>query len=157
MPITLESPAFENGDTIPSKHTGEGPNLSPALRWSGLPEGTRALALVCEDPDAPRAEPWVHWVLYGLPPTTTGLPEGVPRDATLKEPPAQQGRTDSGPSGYFGPMPPKGHGRHRYFFRLYALGTAVDLSHGLDKAGLLAAIGPHVLGEGVLLGTYERK
>jgi Raf kinase inhibitor-like YbhB/YbcL family protein len=157
MSIRLESPAFASGAPIPKKHTGEGPDVSPSLRWSGLPEGTQALALICDDPDAPRAEPWVHWVIYGLPPTLEGLPEGVSTDAVLEQPKARQGVTDFGRVGYGGPMPPKGHGRHRYFFRLYALGHAVDLPAGLDKAQVLAAIRPHVLGEGELLGTYERK
>jgi Raf kinase inhibitor-like YbhB/YbcL family protein len=157
MPITLESPAFGNGEPIPRRYTGEGEDVSPALQWSGLPEGTRAVALLCEDPDAPRAEPWVHWVLYGLSPTTPGLREGVPRQSTLSDPPARQGQTDSGGPGYRGPMPPKGHGRHRYYFRLYALREAVDLPPGIDKARLLAAIQPQILGQGDLMGTYERK
>jgi hypothetical protein len=157
MPILLDSPTFRHGEPIPSPHTGEGADVSPALRWSGLPEGTRALALVCDDPDAPRAEPWVHWVLYGLAPTIGGLPEGLARTATVSDPPARQGPTDSGPAGYRGPMPPRGHGRHRYFFRLYALKEALELPPGLDKARLLAAIRPHVIGEGELMGTYERK
>ena len=157
MPITIESPAFPNGEAIPRKHTGEGDDVSPELRWSGLPEGTRELALVCDDPDAPRAEPWVHWVLYGLSPAATGLPEGVPAEASLKSPSARQGPSDFERVGYGGPMPPRGHGRHRYYFRLYALGKALDLPAGLDKDALLTSIRPHVLGEGELLGTYERK
>jgi Raf kinase inhibitor-like YbhB/YbcL family protein len=157
MPITIESPAFANGEPIPTKHTGEGPDVSPPLRWSGLPEGTRELALICDDPDAPRAEPWVHWVLYGLSAPVAGLPEGLPKDARLAQPAAHQGGTDFGRVGYGGPMPPKGHGRHRYFFRLYALGQALELAPGLDKKKLLAALRPHVIGEGVLMGTYERK
>ena len=158
MAIHLESPAFRSGEAIPRKHTGEGPDVSPPLQWSGLPEGTQELALVCDDPDAPRAEPWVHWVLYGLPGGTPGLPEGIPAEATLAPPPARQGRNDfDGALGYGGPMPPKGHGRHRYYFRLYALGQRLDLPPGLDKKALLAAIRPHVLGEGELMGTYERK
>jgi Raf kinase inhibitor-like YbhB/YbcL family protein len=145
-----------NGATIPQKHTGEGPNVSPALRWSGVPPGTRQLALICDDPDAPRAEPWVHWVLYGLPPTIDGLSEGLATDVTLETPPARQGVNDSGRTGYSGPLPPRGHGRHRYFFRLYALGEVLDLPPGVDKETLLAAIRPHVLAEGELVGTYER-
>jgi Raf kinase inhibitor-like YbhB/YbcL family protein len=157
MPIAVESPEFRNGEPIPKKHTGEGPDVSPRLRWSGVPEGARELALVCEDPDAPRAEPWVHWVLYGLSPSIRELPEGVSKEARPAGPAAHQGPNDSRSVGYSGPMPPRGHGRHRYFFRLYALGQALDLPPGLDKAKLLAAIRPHVIAEGELMGTYERR
>ena len=156
MPITIESTAFDAGETIPGKYTGEGPDVSPPLRWSGVPPGTRELALVCDDPDAPRPQPWVHWVIYGLPGTLAGLPEDVPKDARLNLP-AHQGPTDFGRIGYGGPMPPKGHGRHRYFFRLYALDAALELPPGLDKTRLLTAIRPHVIGEGEIVGTYERK
>src|SRR6188768_2952332 len=157
MSINLESPAFQNGQPIPRKHTGEGPDVSPELRWSGVPKEARELALVCEDPDAPRAEPWVHWVIYGLPAATNRLPEGIPVRPRLSAPPALQGRNDfEGHVGYGGPMPPKGHGRHRYFFRLYALDEPLHLPAGLDKSQLLAAIQPHVVEQAELMGTYER-
>jgi Raf kinase inhibitor-like YbhB/YbcL family protein len=157
MPIPLESPAFANGEVIPKKHTGEGEDVSPELRWSGVPAGTRELALVCDDPDAPRAEPWVHWVLYGLAPTVSELPEDIATDATLAQPKACQGVTDFGRVGYGGPMPPKGHGRHRYVFRLYALDRPLVLPPGLDKKRLLAAMQGHILDQGELVGTYERR
>jgi Raf kinase inhibitor-like YbhB/YbcL family protein len=158
MAIIIESPAFKDGQPIPQKYTGEGADVSPALRWSGIPAEAAELALICDDPDAPRADPWVHWVIYGLPASATGLPEGVPTQKTLESPPARQGPNDfAGRIGYGGPMPPKGHGRHRYHFRLYALESALGLAPGLDKTALLDAIGPHVLGQGELMGTYERR
>jgi Raf kinase inhibitor-like YbhB/YbcL family protein len=158
MSITLESAAFKDGQPIPRKHTGEGTDVSPELHWSGVPPEARELALVCEDPDAPRTDPWVHWVIYGMPPATRGLPEGVPVRARVDSPSAQQGKTDfAGRVGYGGPMPPKGHGRHRYFFRLYALDEALHLPAGLDKSQLMTAIEEHLLGTGELVGTYERK
>jgi Raf kinase inhibitor-like YbhB/YbcL family protein len=157
MTIRIESPRFRDGETIPKMYTGEGPDVSPPLTWTGLPAGTRTLAPVCDDPDAPSAEPWVHWVIYGLPATLGGLPEGLPKQPRLDNPPARQGGNDFGRTGYGGPMPPKGHGTHHYHFRLYALDDEVDLPPGVDKARLLAAIHPHVLASGELVGTYERK
>jgi Raf kinase inhibitor-like YbhB/YbcL family protein len=157
MSIHIESAAFAGGQPIPKKYTGEGPDVSPPLRWSGVPSRTQSLALVCDDPDAPRAEPWVHWILYGLPPSVDSLPEGLPADASLRQPAARQGRTDFGRVGYGGPMPPKGHGVHHYHFKLYALDQAVNLPPEIDKPRLLAAIRPHVIEEGELVGTYERK
>jgi Raf kinase inhibitor-like YbhB/YbcL family protein len=158
MPIHLESSSFKNGQPIPRKHTGEGTDVSPELHWSGVPPETRELALVCEDPDAPRADPWVHWMIYGLPPGTRALPEGVPGRPHVDAPPAEQGKTDfAGRVGYGGPMPPKGHGPHRYFFRLYALDAALHLPPGLAKPQLMAAIEEHLLERGELVGTYERK
>jgi Raf kinase inhibitor-like YbhB/YbcL family protein len=157
--IELTSTAFAHGQPIPKKHTGEGADVSPPLAWKDLPEKTKELALICDDPDAPTEEPWVHWVIYKLPATETGLPEGVPRDARLKKPAgAMQGR-NSWPKdnlGYRGPMPPPGHGTHRYHFRLYALEAHLVIEPGADKKKLLADIEDHVLGVGELTGTYER-
>jgi Raf kinase inhibitor-like YbhB/YbcL family protein len=157
MALILESTAFQHSQPIPKKYTGEGPDVSPPLRWRGVPSDAKALALICDDPDAPRAQPWVHWLLYGLPPTIEGLPEGVAKDGTLQDPPARQGRTDFGRVGWGGPMPPPGHGTHHYHFKLYALREPVDVPAGADKASLLRAIEPHVIDEGELVGTYERK
>ncbi len=148
--MKLESPAFKDGQPIPRRHTGEGEDLSPALAWSGVPPGTKEFALVCDDPDAPREKPWVHWVLYGIPAGTTGLKEaskGVGVD----------GKNDFGRPGYGGPMPPKGHGIHHYRFRLYTLDAALDLGPGATKDQLLAALKGHILAETELVGTYERK
>jgi Raf kinase inhibitor-like YbhB/YbcL family protein len=157
MSIHLESVAFRSGDPIPKKYTGEGPDLSPPLRWSGVPSKAQSLALVVDDPDAPKAEPWVHWLLYDLPPSVESLPEGVPAEPKLRQPEARQGKTDFGRVGYGGPLPPKGHGVHHYHFKLYALDQALDLPPGIDKPKLLEAIRPHVIEEAELVGTYERK
>jgi Raf kinase inhibitor-like YbhB/YbcL family protein len=152
LAMTLTSPSFVHGDPIPLRHTADGVNVSPPLAWAGVPAGTKSLALICDDPDAP-AKVWVHWVLYGLPPTLTGLPEGVPADPTLPDG-SRQGANDSGTTGYDGPYPPKGK-PHRYFFKLYALDADVTLSVGATKAELLAAMGT-VLAEAELMGTYQR-
>ncbi len=157
MRITITSPAFSHNEPISRKHTGEGEDVSPELAWSGIPEGTQELALIMDDPDAPRAEPWVHWVIHKLSPTLTGLPEGVPTSATLTDPAgALQGKNSWGRVGYGGPMPPPGHGVHHYHFKLYALDTALDVQAGLDKDALLAKMQGHILAEGELIGTYER-
>lgn len=161
MKIELTSPAFAEGKRIPVKYTGEGQDVSPPLRWSGVPEGTKELALICDDPDAPTAEPWVHWVIYKIPADTKELAEGIPRVARLKEPAGALQGKNSWPSGdvigYRGPMPPPGHGTHRYFFKLYALGAKLVLEPGATKKQLLEAMEGRILGEGQLMGTYERR
>jgi Raf kinase inhibitor-like YbhB/YbcL family protein len=157
MSIGITSGAFEADRSIPTKFTDDGSDVSPALAWSGLPKGTKELALIVDDPDAPRAEPWIHWVLYKLPPTVTGLPEAVPADRKLAQlGGALQGRNDFKKIGYGGPAPPKGHGTHHYRFHLYALDHALQLEPGVDNKSLVAAMSGHILDEGVLVGTYER-
>jgi Raf kinase inhibitor-like YbhB/YbcL family protein len=160
MPIKIDSPAFAHGAPIPKKYTGDGEDVSPALNWSAVPSATRQLALICDDPDAPTPQPWVHWVIYRLPPSTTALPEGVAKSASLEMPAgAVQGKnswTSGQQIGYRGPAPPPGHGVHHYHFRLYALDTALDLPPGAAKQELLDAMEGHVLGQGELVGTYER-
>lgn len=152
--ITLSSSAFQDGAAVPRKYTGEGPDVSPPLQWSGVPPGTASLALICDDPDAPTARPWVHWVLYNLPATAGELTEGVPTKPVLPDG-SLQGRNDFGKSGYGGPLPPPGK-PHRYFFRLYALDVKLSLPAGATKAEVEAAMKGHVLAEGVLKGTYQR-
>jgi Raf kinase inhibitor-like YbhB/YbcL family protein len=157
MKITIQSAAFKAEQAMPKKHTGEGADVSPALSWSGVPAEAKELALICDDPDAPRPEPWVHWVLYKLPPTLTGLPEAVPAKAKLTEPAgALQGKNSWNTVGYRGPLPPPGHGVHHYHFKLYALKTALDAPPELTKDELLKRIKPLVLAEGDLVGTYQR-
>jgi Raf kinase inhibitor-like YbhB/YbcL family protein len=157
LSIRITSNAFDAGQRIPTKFTGDGDDVSPALAWSGVPAGAKVLALIVDDPDAPRAEPWVHWLLYKLPPTTGGLPEGVPTDKKLAHlGDALQGRNDFKKIGYGGPAPPTGHGVHNYRFHLYALYHALQLEPGLDKKPLITAMSGHILDEGVLVGTYER-
>lgn len=153
MSLQITSPAFQEGQTIPKHHTADGPDKSPALAWSGTPEGTKSFALICDDPDAPRGT-WVHWVLYNLPPETRALPEGLPTTHPLPSG-ARQGKNDFGKIGYGGPSPPKGK-PHRYFFKLYALDIALTLPPGATKAQVEAAIKGHVLAEGQLMGKYGR-
>jgi len=148
--MTLSSSAFEPGRPIPKKYTGEGPDVSPPLAWSGVPKGTRELALICDDPDAPRPKPWVHWVVYGLPADLAGLKEGQGGGGI-------GGATDFGHTRYGGPMPPPGHGVHRYYFRLYALDAPLEKAPGWTKERLLSEMKGHVLETAELMGTYERK
>jgi Raf kinase inhibitor-like YbhB/YbcL family protein len=154
----LLSPAFQKDEEIPSKYTGEGEDYSPPLKWMDVPSGTKELVLVCDDPDAPASEPWVHWIVYGLSPTATnGLAENLPKDKSLSHPlRAIQGRNSFGEIGYMGPMPPMGHGIHRYFFKLYALDVQTNLDPGLTKSEILPSIQGHVIGETQLMGKYER-
>lgn len=158
MPITLTSPAFAPGTSLPRRHTGDGEDLSPALAWSGQPPETRELAIIVDDPDAPSPQPWVHWVIARIPATETGIAEGVPPKPSASFPAGSlQGKNSWGTVGYRGPAPPRGHGVHHYHFRLYALNAPVKVSAGFDKAGLLRAMNGHILAEADLSGTYERK
>jgi len=150
MTLSITSTAFGPGQPIPERHTGEGEDRSPPLAWSGLPEGTKELALICDDPDAPRPTPWVHWVLCKLPPTLAGLEEGDSGGGV-------EGRNDSEGKGWSGPLPPRGHGVHHYHFKLYALDALLDARRVGTKDQLLAAMNGHILDEGELVGTYERK
>lgn len=157
MAIQIASDAFQPNQQIPARHTGDGDDLSPPLSWSGAPPETRQFALIMDDPDAPRPQPWVHWVIYGIPAGTTSLREGIAQTERLDDPPgALQGRNTWGTIGYRGPAPPRGHGTHHYRFRLYALGEALELAPGLDKDELLGAMQGRVLAEGELVGTYRR-
>ena len=162
MAIELTSTAFAEGQPIPPKYTGDGDDVSPPLAWSGLPEGTKELALICDDPDAPSPrrpgpEPWVHWVIYKIPADTEALPEAIANVARLDEPAgALQGKNSWPATGYGGPAPPPESGTHRYFFKLYALDTELAIEPGKDKKALLEEMSGHVLGEGQLMGTYER-
>ena len=160
MTIRLRSLAFEHGQPIPKRHSGDGDDLSPPLQWTGIPEGTKQFAIICVDPDAPTDDPWVHWLLYGVPESVTQLPEGVPPHPILKDPPgANQGKnswSSDRTTGYRGPMPPAGHGLHRYHFTVYALDTVFDFQPELEERTLLSAMTGHILDQGELVGTYER-
>jgi Raf kinase inhibitor-like YbhB/YbcL family protein len=151
MRIELTSTAFKEGDTIPKTHTGDGKDTSPHLKWADPPANTKSFALICDDPDAPRGT-WVHWVLFNLPPDTRELNEAV-GDALPAG--ARQGKNDFGNQGYGGPAPPRGK-PHRYYFKLYALDTTLDLPAGATKAQVVAATKGHVLAEGQLMGMYGR-
>jgi Raf kinase inhibitor-like YbhB/YbcL family protein len=155
--IDVMSGAFTNGQRIPAKFTGEGEDMSPPISWSDVPEGTKELALIMDDPDAPIAEPFVHWTIYKIPPTVRELPQDISDIAKVSSPHgALQGKNSFGSIGYRGPMPPRGHGLHHYRFKLYALDEELDLKPGMDKKALLAAMKDHVLGEGEIVGTYQR-
>lgn len=152
--FSLVSPAFQEGEPIPVRYTCEGPDVSPPLEWNQVPEGTKAFALICDDPDAPVGV-WVHWVIYNIPSTMKALPEGIAKGDRWKEPIAQ-GKNDFRFNGYGGPCPPPGK-PHRYYFRLYALDEATGFPPGLTKKELLDKIKGHIIGEAVLMGTYQRK
>ena len=160
MALEMTSTAFAQGHPIPKKYTGEGVDVSPPISWSGVPENAKELVLICDDPDAPTDEPWVHWVLYKIPIEAKGLPEGVLRQPRLKVPlGAMQGKNswpDGDTIGYRGPMPPRGHGVHHYYFRLYALDAEMNVAPGLPKNTILESIRDHVLAEGSLMGAYQR-
>jgi Raf kinase inhibitor-like YbhB/YbcL family protein len=150
MSFELRSTAFAHGGAIPAKYSRQGGNQHPPLSWSGVPDGTRELALVVEDPDAPGPEPFVHWIAYGIPATAAELPEGT-RSADVRE-----GSNSFGKVGYDGPAPPPG-GAHHYHFRLFALDDAVEIGERPDKKALLAATKGHTLAEVDLVGTYQTK
>lgn len=158
--MKITSTAFENQQPIPARYTGEGEDVSPPLSWNDVPENTRELVLICDDPDAPTPEPWVHWLIYRISPDTTSLPEGVPRESELQSPiQALQGKNSWPPGeqiGYRGPYPPKGHGTHRYFFKLYALSSPLNLGAEVEKNELLQAMQGRILEKAELIGTYVR-
>jgi Raf kinase inhibitor-like YbhB/YbcL family protein len=146
--LQISSTAFSDGQTIPQRHTCDADNVSPPLSWSGGPEETRSLALVVDDPDAPSGT-FVHWLAWGLDPASEGLEEG--------QSPPSEGTNGFGEPGYGGPCPPPGHGTHRYFHRLYALSSELDLPQGASRQELDAALEGKVLETAELVGTYERK
>lgn len=155
--MIIQSSAFEPGGDIPRKYTCDGEDVSPPLAWSGVPEGTRSLVLIVDDPDAPDPQApkmtWVHWVLYNIPPQASGLPEAV---ASSDLPPGtREGLNDWKRTGYGGPCPPIG--RHRYFHKLYALDTILPDLGTPTKAELEAAMQAHVLAQAELVGTYQRR
>lgn len=156
MSMIISSPSFMHDRTIPARHTCDGPDISPPLAWSGVPAGAKSLALIVDDPDAPDpAAPqrtWVHWVLYNITPDAGGLTEGV----TAEDLPAGtlQGINDWRRTGYGGPCPPVG--KHRYFFKLYALDTALPDLKKPAKAALEKAMQGHILAQAELIGLYQR-
>ena len=150
--MKLVSSAFSEGGMIPSQYTCDGKDISPPLQWSDVPEGVKSFALICDDPDAPMGT-WVHWVIYNIPDTLRQLPEAVPATEKLSDG-TLQGKNDFKRFGYGGPCPPGG--THRYFFKLYALDTKLDLAPGATKAQLLDAMKGHILAEAQLIGKYGR-
>jgi Raf kinase inhibitor-like YbhB/YbcL family protein len=150
--MKISSSAFEEGGLIPSKYTCDGENISPALNWTGAPDGTASFALICDDPDAPLGN-WVHWVIFNIPPKETGLKENIPAGKKLDNG-TVQGMSDFRKNNYGGPCPPSG--THRYFFKLYALDKILDADSDLTKADLLKAIDGHILAQAQLIGKYKR-
>ncbi len=157
MNFKLHSSAFGEGETIPQRYTAEGAEISPPLSWSGLPEGTRELALLCEDPDAPFPKSFVHWIAYGIPTNLSGLPEGLAHEAEVRSPLVlRQGQNSKTKNGFTGPLPPFFHGPHRYFFRLFALNSPSNLHPGANREELVACLNGKVIGEARLIGHYTR-
>ena len=154
MKIKLTSTAFSEGGFIPAKYTCDGQDISPPLKWDSVPKETLSIALICDDPDAPR-KTWTHWVIYNLPAETTELAENFPDDETLADG-TRQGVTDFGKTGYGGPCPPAGKA-HRYYFRIYALDTKIDVVPIMDKEALQKEMAGHIIAEGQLIGKYQRK
>lgn len=151
--MQVKSTAFDNDCPIPARYSGEAEDVSPALAWHNAPENARSFAVICHDPDAPLISPrgtygFVHWTLYNIPGSVTELPEGV-ADYT-------SGKNDFGNQGYGGPMPPEGHGEHKYYFWVLALDAELDLERGLTLWELLEKIEPHVIGMNRIIGTYRR-
>jgi Raf kinase inhibitor-like YbhB/YbcL family protein len=147
--MELRSPSFDDNQPIPARHGKDHENLSPALEWSGVPEEAAELAVLCEDPDAPRGT-FIHWVLAGLQPTATGLAEGEHPAAAV------EGRNDFGEEGYSGPQPPPGDRPHRYFFQVFAASAPLGLVAGASADDLRRALESKELASGTLIGTYQR-
>jgi unsaturated rhamnogalacturonyl hydrolase len=153
MEIKITSEAFDEGGMIPPKYTCDGDDISPPLKWDSVPDGTKSIALINDDPDAPMGT-WVHWVLYNLPAGKRELPEAFPVDEKLPDG-TRQGKTDFGKTGYGGPCPPSG--THRYYFKIYALDTVIESSDVLNKKNLLKKMEGHILAQGQLMGKYKRQ
>jgi Raf kinase inhibitor-like YbhB/YbcL family protein len=157
--LTVTSPTLTAGQPIPKQHTADGENTSPAFAWTGAPATTKSFALICDDPDVPMPQPFVHWVIYNIPATAKGLPANIPIDPAAAMP-AEIAGAIQGPSGfrrpiYRGPAPPPGK-VHNYHLTVYAHDVA-DLAPGLTKAQLVEAMAGHVVAQGQLVATYERK
>ena len=152
--IQLASAAFTDGQPIPVKYTADALDISPPLAWTNAPAGTKSFALIVDDPDAPSGD-WTHWLIYDLPPTANALAEDQFKLPQFKNG-AKQGLNDFKKTGYGGPAPPAGKA-HRYYFKLYALDAPTGLPPNATKAELLKTMDGHVLGEGKLMGTYQRQ
>jgi Raf kinase inhibitor-like YbhB/YbcL family protein len=146
--LAVTSTAFGHGERMPDDQSGNGAGVSPELSWSGAPEGTESFALICHDPDAPLAHGFTHWVVYGIPASVTGIPQGGGAEYV-------QGANTMGQAGFAPAGPPPNHGDHFYYFQLYAIGSGVDLAPGLSADELLDAIDEHILVQARLVGTYS--
>ena len=154
MSLVISSTAFKDGEHIPTRYTADGQDISPALAWSGVPPGAFSLALILHDPDAPRPGGFTHWVVFNLPPSSRGLPEGVSARERLENG-ATQGKNDGGSSGYMGPSPPPGKAHH-YHFRLYALDQPLKLGGSAGRQQVQDNSKGHILAEVELVGLYQR-
>ncbi len=151
--MELKSAAFQPGEMIPAKYTCDGPDVSPPLSWSDPPAGTKSFALISDDPDAPVGT-WVHWVIWNIPATARLLGANLPKEESLPNG-ASQGTTDFRRIGYGGPCPPSG--THRYFFKLYALDSTLNLAASTTKKDLEKAMQGHILAQAELMGKYRRR
>ena len=152
--LSVTSSAFKHNEMIPAKYTCDGENISPEISWEGAPEGTESFVLISDDPDAPIGI-WVHWIVFNIPEDVTTMPEGVPKKDTLEDH-TNQGMSSFKEIGYGGPCPPSG--THRYFFKVYAVDTEIDLDpRYATKEKVLDAINGHVLAYGEIMGTYQRQ
>jgi Raf kinase inhibitor-like YbhB/YbcL family protein len=151
--IVLKSPTFENMETIPVKYTGLGEDVSIPLQWSNIPSGTKSIAILMDDPDAPIGT-FTHWIIFDIPPEKTALPEGVPQELELSDG-SKQGKNDFGRIGYNGPMPPPGK-VHHYVITIFALDTVLNLPAGINAKAFHRAIKGHILAEGKLVGLFKR-
>jgi hypothetical protein len=152
--LAVTSAAFESGHAMAVKYSCQGDDVSPPLKFDGAPANTKSFALICDDPDAPGGT-WVHWIMYNLPPDATSLSENMAKVEVLPNG-AAQGRNSFQKIGYGGPCPPGGN-PHRYFFKVYALDNTLALDSPPDKEKLLAAMNGHILAQGQLMGTYQRR
>lgn len=150
--IIVKSDSFSDGGMIPAKYTCDGANISPQLSWENVPKDTKSFVLICEDPDAPMGT-FTHWIMYDIPANIRELPENLPKDKVLENE-AKQGTTDFKKLGYGGPCPPSG--THRYYFKLFALDTLLNLEPGVKKETLLKAMDSHIIAQGEIMGKYAR-
>jgi Raf kinase inhibitor-like YbhB/YbcL family protein len=154
--LEVTSSAFAPNSPIPKRYTKDGEDVSPPLRWSPPPSGTREIVVIVEDPDAPFPKPHVQWLAHGLAPTTTELPEGLPKTHQVGAPVLRQLRNSDRREGWAGPAPPPGHGVHHYHFQVFALSESIRQFAGHERESLIDAMRGHVLAYGDLVGTYER-
>ena len=152
--MEMKSMAFRAGGPIPNRHTCEGQNISPQFSWTGVPPGTKSMALILHDPDAPRQDGFTHWVLFNIDPTCHEIDEDAANAGDMAGP-GIQGKNDGGKIGYMGPCPPSG--RHRYIARLYALDTILTLNSGALRQDVESAMEGHILGKAALMGTYAKQ